>query len=669
MIVNSRKWIVIILVLLPLVIGVLALSTWFLQQKKTSDWFSEQPLPMTEIHRFFDIGVVDANDDDNLDIYTSNHHFRQVLLVSDGQGSYHDVVSEWGLDQSRAFPNAELSFSAPEIDKPGLYIYWFGTQFIIQAHKTGPIGPFKGTLHVYDPIDIMKNDGFVVSNERESNSTGRVSETKLRFAADSEAYFRIRPGGQGLPINFHLEGALHPDQIFVGLGKVSPTSLDFSLAMRDRHAMVWADYNRDGQKDIFINRGALGGMLRAYPKDIRRELQDELLIRRTDGIFEDITSSVGIDKKDCSGRHARWLDFNNDGLLDLYVNCYDRHHTSGEFPKQLYIQQKDGRLRDMARETGVGMPDQQIGSFAWIDVDDDGDVDLVTLQNEGFFLYRNAAGHVSRETIYERPLSGVQIGHSTESIWAYDGKLTVADYDRDGDIDLFSSSKRGNVLLVNQGGSFTHINPASAGLPETSLNASWVDYNNDGLPDLHTVPQGLFQQNKQHSFEVTDILRLPDEQYQAAVSNWCDLDNDGRQDLLMALNENPSFEKWWEITPQHRLATTWLLDGYHHKGPSGHWLQVRLADSDGNRQAIGARVTVVTPDGQQTQEVGSSEGAFFSQGHYRLYFGMGSNTKAETIKVRWSDGFRQELKDVNADTLLVIDRVSELPAGNSKTLK
>jgi hypothetical protein len=650
-----------------LAVVVLALSTWILQQQKTDKWFTEQPLPLTETHRFFDIGVVDANGDDHLDIYTSNHHFRQALLISDGQGGYRDVLSEWGLDQSRVFPLAELSFIAPKIEEPGLYIYWLGTQFIVQAHETGPIGPFQGTLQVYDPVVIKKNDGFVVDNEQKTLArigTRRVSETRLKFSADSDAYLRIRPGGQGLPINIQIDGALRPDQIFVGRGKVSPSSLDFSLAMQDRHAMVWADYNSDGLMDVFINRGALGGMLRVNPEEVRRKVRDELLVRRADGKFEDITSSVGIEKKDCSGRHARWLDFNNDGLLDLYINCYDRHRTFGEFPKQLYIQQKDGRFRDMAPETGVDMPDQQIGSFAWIDVDDDHDVDLITLQNEGFFLYRNDGGHVSQETIYKRPLSGAQIGSTAKGIWVYDGKLTVADYDRDGDIDLFAASKRGNVLLVNQAGSYTHIDPASVGLPQMSLNASWVDYDNDGLPDLHTVPQGLFRQNKTHQFEATNILTLPNGQYQAAVSNWFDMDNDGRQDLLMALNENSSFEHWWEISPKHRRDTTWLIKSYHHKGPSGHWLQVRIAGSSGNRQAIGARVTVVTPDGEQTQEVGSSEGAFFSQGHYRLYFGMGSSKKAGIIKVRWSDGFRQELRNVNADSLLVIERVPESPSGN-----
>lgn len=672
MIVDKSKRIPIFLISSMLLVGVLILSTWILEQNKTNNWFIGMALPLTEIHRFFDIGVVDANGDDNLDIFTSNHHFRQSLLISDGKGNFKDVLTDWKLDQSLTFPNAELSFTAPDSDKPGLYIYWLGTQFIIKTHQAGSIGSISGTLRVYDPIEIMKNDGFVVNKEQrqlEKNGSGTVSETILNFSSDSEAFLRMRPGGQGLPINFILKDTLRPDQIFVGLGKVSPAKLDFSLAMKDRHALAWADYDRDGNKDIFINRGALSGTLRNYPKHIREALQDELLIKRADGTFENIASIAGLAKDDCSGRHARWLDFNGDGLLDLYVNCYNREHAYGEFPKQLYIQQSNGQLRNMASKTGAAMPAQQIGSFVWTDADDDGDVDLVTLQNEGFYLYRNNSGILSQEAIYERPLSGVQIGNTTEGAWVYDGKLTASDYDRDGDVDLFASSKRGNVLLRNQSGHFTHLSPASVGLPETSFNASWIDYDNDGLPDLHMVPQGIYRQNQANRFEATGILELPNEQYQAAVSNWFDLDNDGRLDLVMALNENPAFRHWWEFSPTRRLSTIWPLHGYRHKGPSGHWLQIRLVGGEGNREAIGAKVTTITSNGTQTQEVGNSEGAFFSQGHYRLYFGMGGFTKADKIVVRWSDGFQQEHLNVDADKLHVIERVTAAISGNLKAGK
>jgi hypothetical protein len=74
----------------------------------------------------------------------------------------------------------------------------------------------------------------------------------------------------------------------------------------------------------------------------------------------------------------------------------------------------------------------------------------------------------------------------------------------------------------------------------------------------------------------------------------------------------------------------------------------------GNRQAIGTSVTVATPAGRQTQVVGSSEGSYFSQGHYRLYFGLGAANKVDSMTLRWPDGHTQVLHDIPADNLLTI---------------
>jgi hypothetical protein len=55
-------------------------------------------------------------------------------------------------------------------------------------------------------------------------------------------------------------------------------------------------------------------------------------------------------------------------------------------------------------------------------------------------------------------------------------------------------------------------------------------------------------------------------------------------------------------------------------------------------------------------EVGNNEGAFFSQGHYRLYFGLGQNERAKAVKIRWPDGSMQQLDNVPGDALLVIEQ-------------
>ena len=144
--------------------------------------------------------------------------------------------------------------------------------------------------------------------------------------------------------------------------------------------------------------------------------------------------------------------------------------------------------------------------------------------------------------------------------------------------------------------------------------------------------------------------------YQAAIINWFDLDNDGARDVMITLNENPSLRRWWEFHPKDPFK--WDILTYRNEGSDRHWLQLKLKGNRGNREAIGARVTVTTPEGKQTQEVGSGDGAFFSQGHYRLYFGLGDHAEADSVEILWSDGDLQRIEDVQADQLLVISRES-----------
>jgi hypothetical protein len=214
-------------------------------------------------------------------------------------------------------------------------------------------------------------------------------------------------------------------------------------------------------------------------------------------------------------------------------------------------------------------------------------------------------------------------------------------------------------LLLNDGnGRFSIVDPATIGLPAESVTASWVDFDNDGLPDLYSVPQGLFRQRRDHTFEGTGLLALPLHKYMAAIANWADFDNDGRRDLLLASLENFSLWRWWEKfrrNSEDRFA--WNLAAYRNVVDNGnHWLEVRLVGKAGNPQAIGARVTVETADGQQLQQVGLNDGSFFSQGHYRLYFGLGSHARADVIRIRWPDGQMQELKSVDGDRLQVIEQ-------------
>jgi ASPIC and UnbV/FG-GAP-like repeat len=637
--------------------------------------FVAYPIPFKATQLLMDIGVVDANGDDLLDVFTTNHNYRQDLLIADGKGGYRDMLSAWGLDQEPQFPGVEIALTEPELVAPGAYIYWKGRKTLaIRTHKIKDVGRLQGKLQSHSAINSYKAVGFAAQAPvTEPGSGSEIPQTMMGFAADGDGELDLEIETPGVPITIELEGSLPLASVFVGHQKISPRpapldSRRFDLTFQDPHGMAWSDYNDDGALDIFIDRGALGGTAKALPEAVLKGIQDQLFVTRGGAPpYRNVAAEVGIDKRGCSGRKVNWVDFNRDGLLDLFVNCQDRGnvYAKEEYPKQLYRQNPDKHFVDVAAEVGLDIPDHEVIDYVWFDADNDGYIDLLTSEDTGFYLYRNHDGRsFSREFIGRGKFARAdnpKLKGISEEYWFVDGKLVVADFRGNGSFDVFSASKTGNMLLLNDGsGHFSIVDPATIGLPSESVTASWVDFDNDGLVDLYSVPQGLFRQRRDHTFEATGLLTLPPRKYMAAIANWADFDNDGRRDLLLALDENFSLWRWWEkLQKDSEDRFAWKLAAYRNAVTNdNHWLELRLVGKPGNPQAIGARVVLQTADGQQTQQVGLNDGAFFSQGHYRLYFGLGAHARADRLTIRWPDGQVQELKDVEGGRLQVIKQAA-----------
>lgn len=281
----------------------------------------------------------------------------------------------------------------------------------------------------------------------------------------------------------------------------------------------------------------------------------------------------------------------------------------------------------------------------WLDANNDGEIDLLWVGMKGFWLY------IKQDETFEPKLISSNPGGRK-------GKLTLSDYDLDGDLDVFLASAWGNFLFNNTENYYTLVKPKSVGLPVKSLTANWVDYNNDGLPDLHVVPDGLYRQLPDHRFKKTHLLetKSPALTVEAeARSTWFDADNDGLVDLLMAVRYRTS---WLGKIFHHEIdSKEWTLRLYkNNTRDTNHWLQIKLIGSASNRQAIGAKVKLVTPDGIQYQQVGQFEGSHYSQGHYRLYFGLRSNETVDSVEILWSDANEQKISNVAGDQLLIIEQ-------------
>lgn len=224
---------------------------------------------------------------------------------------------------------------------------------------------------------------------------------------------------------------------------------------------AWGDYNLDGNLDLYIAR--FNG--------------PNLLLRNNgNGTFSNVTATAGVGDVRDSDR-ACWVDYNNDGLPDLYVVNHNQEN-------QLFRNKGDGTFENVTATAGIG--GAGIGKHcAWADYDNDGDLDLFVTNIGANILYRNNGnGTFTRVSI---PAGG--------SAWVH-WFAGWADYNLDGKPDLFiasgaeSAAGERSTLFANNGGTFTDVTASPLNATSSSSASAWGDYDNDGKPDLYVLNYG-----------------------------------------------------------------------------------------------------------------------------------------------------------------------------------
>ncbi|MAE66218.1 MAG: hypothetical protein CMJ18_18260 [Phycisphaeraceae bacterium] len=569
------------------------------------------PLPL-EVDDFdlYDLGVVDADQDGNLDLFTANHSAQQSFKLGDGKGGFTDAFDRWRLHQHLPVPGLENSDAEPPFDRTGLYIYVRFARYHVRAHGVSGAA-LSGSAEMSGRVTFCRKQGDIRQSVVPGVDGGLDTTTvAFRFDRDGLASWQRRPGG---PWTVTIDEQVPLDKVYVGRRCVNPESRTFELHLRDRHGLAWHDVDGDGRLDVYITRGGIRGAMAR----MKRKFHDEMLVLTPEGLVDE-TLTRRFEKNGARARGAMWVDVDGDRRLDLFVSC------TGS-PNQLFHQQADGTFVENAAERGLDRPVRT--TVAWTDLEPDGDPDLLWAGPVGVGVSVNEGGTFERRILTQ-----------TEGLKER-GKITLGDFDLDGDEDAFYCSDVRSTLLVNRESGFEVVAPASVGLPSRSLGANWVDQDNDGWPDLHLVPQGVYRGGPDGKFEATDAFRTT-AAVLAAVGTWFDTDNDGFRDLLLAVRP-PRSPRW--------------SSGLYRSAPNGnHWLQVRLIGPRLNREAIGGRVTVRTELGAQVQSIGSADGSRYGQGHYRLYFGLGAHDGADVVDVHWPDGSVRTLNDVPADQLLEI---------------
>ncbi len=189
----------------------------------------------------------------------------------------------------------------------------------------------------------------------------------------------------------------------------------------DAESFAWGDYNNDGDLDLFI-------LIRYFSSS--DPYLPGILFRNDGGDFIDVSNEAGfkpieplVPSYHIHPSSSIWLDYNNDGYLDLYVGIWDS-------PNHLYQNNGDGTFKDMAGDAGVDLGGQQSAISA--DYDNDGFTDLLMWNKStrsDILLYRNTGNGTFREFSTNAGLAN--------QIWVY--RAIFGDYDNDGDLDLFAT--------------------------------------------------------------------------------------------------------------------------------------------------------------------------------------------------------------------------------------
>jgi len=632
-------------ILLALILAVAFTLEFWPREVAYGDDFKLVPVDF-HFYDWFDAGAADLNADKYLDIYTSNHDARQNLLLGTGDGQFTDALSLLGFDQDREFPGLEDTNVAAPAERHGFYMYYLNGELVLQS-VGGEAGgaAVSGVIKLASPVSIGESEGFQTKVDITQNPGG-IESSVLSFASEDEGKLAMTVPFKASPVLVELGEGVSLGDVFIGHQRVNPKEHQFELYLRDRHGIAWSDLNDDGIFDAFVVRGGLNGQIRRFPVDIGNEL---LLTTENNG-FENVAPSLGFAQRGCPGRQVMWVDYDNDGDLDLYLVCGRQTGGFWEYvpamllgkskgaaePNRLYKRLFNGKFIDVAEKTGLNFSEG--GVAAWLDVDSDYDMDLIWSSEQGMTLYRNYQGRFEPEVI--QPESTTQVR-----------KLVIGDFDVDGDPDIYAVSAIGGRLLVNNSGKLQSVLPDKLGLPSNTKTASWIDYDNDGLLDLYAWPQGIFRQLQGGQFEKTDILsvRTPWSTLMDARVLWFDYDNDGDRDVLVLQRYFPHVIQ--EAFPKLLPFSGVLLENMMQS--TAHWIEVRLIGDSGNREAIGSRVSVSVADSVQHQWIGQSEGSHYSQGHYRTYFGLGAHAGSVQVDVQWPNG-KHKVIQVPVDQLIVI---------------
>ena len=559
---------------------------------RESIWFDIPEKPLLEHNQFF---VVIELHSPTLQIMRDSRTLPPYCSSNDGGTYYPTVLAIPGNHQF--YPHVWQVMSTPLVVD------------VVMKRKPTPPSPYL--IDVTEQMGIPTNissrtiawadydqDGYLdllVGGRLFKNIMGvsfeeKTQELGIRGAARGNSFVDMNNDGLMDIIIFHNDNHLYLNN---GDGTFQHSKLEIP-SFPSLSSFSFADVNQDGYPDVFI--GQLWG---AYPVP----LPNYLFINNGENTFQDQTRKLYPDydgthnfphgmicdpsdpntfrsngNQNRRSRGSQFVDFDNDGDLDLYVANYFLERN------ELYQNDGNGNFTPVIHQTSIDITSANGSSHGtgvdWADFDHDGDMDL---------LQPNLA----------HPWGAERFGHQGTTIYKNTGYPHYS----------FETAPPQQQIAHE----------------ETHAGATWGDLNNDGFLDIITTTfygcryADIYLQNPDHSFSNASYYYGIHEVVTGEDALVVDFDNDGWNDLCLG-NQN-----------QFRLYKNTLHI------PSRHFVSIDLRTTSKNRFAIGARIEVSSGGKTYIQELSLGRGVRM-QKPLRAHFGLGNASFIDNITVKWPDG-------------------------------
>ncbi|WP_426429455.1 FG-GAP-like repeat-containing protein [Winogradskyella sp. HB-48] len=387
----------------------------------------------------------------------------------------------------------------------------------------------------------------------------------------------------------------------------------------------WGDYNNDGFPDLFLTYS----------------LKVQLWRNLGNGTFANVTQISGFGAtNDCLNIGATWLDYNNDGLLDIYITDWSRCDSNS-----MYRNNGNNTFTDVTATLGLMEAESKYSYTPFpFDVNNDGWMDLIVTNDleDPNYLYINQNG-----TSFAEDAATYGLDNMID-----DMGLAIGDFDNDGDFDFFHTGIDENVLLQNNGSNNFSDASASYGIAGSgwAWGARFSDFDLDGDEDLFIVngydfeargpEQNVYYRNLhsqgQPIFENASIeLGVNDNTESVEVVDF-DYDNDGDIDMLITNGDGSV------IFYENKLLN------FDDADTTLNWFKVHLQGTTSNRNAIGTTLTLTTANGilkRYYTGVG-----FLSQSLQAVHFGLNDATQVLNLEVEWPSGLVENYTNISSNT-------------------